>query len=93
MRRTPAPPKIEQPPLRRPRLARSTLRTLASLVLGPLAVAAFAGAQLSPYGRTAEVIGAYLTFLASQAAVLLWARYRLHRARRRLAAFRASRPR
>jgi hypothetical protein len=68
-------------------------RVLGALVLGPLAVAVFAGAQLHPYGRTAEAVGAYVTFLTAQAAVLAWSSYRLRRARRRLAAFRASHPR
>ena len=70
---------------------RRYLRAFSAVVLGPSAVAVFAGAELHPYGLTAEAVGASVTFLVAQAAVLSWSRYRLWRARRRLAAFRASR--
>lgn len=70
-----------------------TLRAVLRLLIGPLAVAAFAGVQLARYGIAAAAIGAYVTFLVSHHAVRLWARYRLHRARKRLAALRESRRR
>jgi hypothetical protein len=68
-----------------------TFHTALRLLVGPLAVAIFAGVQLAPHGHATAAFGAYLTFLASQAAVMLWARYRLRRARKLLAASRQSR--
>lgn len=61
-------------------------------VLGPFAVAVFAGvAVASADGPTAGGIGAYLTLLTAQAAVILWGHYHLRRARRRLANLHAAR--
>jgi hypothetical protein len=42
------------------------------LLLGPLAVAIFAGTQLASYGTLAAALGAYATFVTAEAAVLAW---------------------
>jgi hypothetical protein len=68
-----------------------TYRSAFRLVLGPLAVAVFAGIQLAPHGRATAAFGAYLTFLACQAAVVAWTHHNLRRAHKRLAAWRSSR--
>lgn len=61
-------------------------------LLGPFAVAVFAGVGIAKVaGTTAAGIGAYLTLIAAEAAVVLWSRYHLRLARHRLDRLRASR--
>lgn len=70
---------------------RPRLLLLSRLLLGPLAVAIFAGFQLASYGAGIAVVGAYATLVTAEAAVLGWDRLRLRLARRRIDAFRARR--
>lgn len=72
----------------RPRLRLLSRR----LLLGPFAVAIFAGLQLGSYGTLAAALGAYATFVTAEAAVIGWDRLRLRRARKQIDAFRARRP-
>jgi len=59
--------------------------------LGPLCLAVVVGFELASRGYLTAAVGAYLTALAAEAVVRLWGRYRLHRAKERLAALRAAR--
>jgi len=61
-------------------------RAVFRLVLGPLVIAGLAGFEFAGHGTTPTVLAVYLTFVAAQGTVLLWSRWRLQRARRRLAA-------
>jgi hypothetical protein len=61
-------------------------RAVLRLIVGPLAVAIFAGIRLAPYGALTAAAGVYFTFVVAQAAIVLWARYQLRRARSRAAA-------
>jgi hypothetical protein len=61
-----------------PRMAR---RGLLRLIVGPVAVAIFAGIRLAPYGAVTAAAGVYFTFVVTQAATMFWGRYQLHRAR------------
>jgi hypothetical protein len=60
------------------------LIAIVRLFLGPLLVALLAGIGLWRYGVLFATVGAYLTFVATQAAVVWWSRYQLRLARRRL---------
>lgn len=61
-------------------------------VLGPLVLAVFAGVEIAAAeGSTAGGLGAYLTLVTAEAAIILWGHYQHRRARRRLAKLRASR--
>jgi hypothetical protein len=60
-------------------------------MLGPLAVAIFAGFQLGSYGILAAALGAYVTFVTAEVAVIGWDKLRLRRARKQIDAFRARR--
>jgi hypothetical protein len=64
-------------------------RLVGRMLLGPIAVGAFTGTELSGRGALTAAIGAYTAFVAAQGAVVLWGRWQLHRARLRLAAVRA----
>lgn len=61
-------------------------RVLLRLLVGPIAVAVFAGIRLAPYGAFTLAAGAYFTFTVAQGAILVWGRYQLRLARRRAAA-------
>jgi hypothetical protein len=55
------------------------------LFVGALAIALLAGIQLWRYGVLAAAAGGYFTFAVGEAAVVLWGRFQLRLARRRLA--------
>jgi hypothetical protein len=64
---------------------KTRLRLLARSLIGPAAVATFAGIELRGYGALGAAAGAYVVFVLAQLAVGLWARRQLELARRRLA--------
>ena len=64
-------------------------RLVGRMLLGPMAVGAFAGIELGGKGAIMAGVVAYTAFLAAQGAVVFWGRWQLHRARLRLAAVRA----
>ncbi len=72
-------------------MARTGVHATLRLVVGPLGAASLSGIMLAQYGRAVAAFGAYLVLVAAHASVVLWARYRLHRALERLAALRVSR--
>lgn len=66
-----------------------SVRLVGRMLLGPVAIGACAGMELAGRGAATAAIGAYAAFVAAQAAVVLWGRWQLHRARLRLVAVRA----
>jgi hypothetical protein len=60
------------------------LRAITRLLIGPLLVGLLAGIELRRYGVAAAAAGVYFVFVAAEATVLLWGRYQLRLARRRL---------
>jgi hypothetical protein len=61
-----------------------SVRAIGWLILGPLTVAVFTAVELSHYGVLTAALASYLIFVATQGAVILWNRYQVRRARRRL---------
>lgn len=61
------------------------MRAISRLVIGPLLVALLAGIELWRFGVAAAEVGGYFAFVAAEATVFLWGRFRLRLARRRLA--------
>ena len=61
-----------------------SLSATVRLVLAPLVAALLSAAELLPSGHLTAVAGVYATFVCAQAAVLVWGRYQLWLARRRL---------
>jgi len=72
---------------------RRSLQLVGRMLLGPLAVGAFAGAELAQRGAVTAALAGYTAFVATQLAVLVWGRWRLHRALGHLATVRARRHR
>jgi hypothetical protein len=63
---------------------------IARLFVGPLLVVLLAAINLLPRGAPTAAVGAYVTFVCAETAVVWWARYQLRLARRRFAARRRS---
>jgi hypothetical protein len=71
----------------------SRARAVCRLLLGPLAVAAFAATRLAQLGVVAAAAGAYAAFVFAQFAVSWWSRRQFRRAHRRLIIQRTQRAR
>jgi hypothetical protein len=65
-----------------------SVRVRVCAFFGPFVLALLAGIQLSGYGVLAAAAGAYVTFAVAEAGVVLWGRYQLRLARRRVATHR-----
>lgn len=69
--------------------SRYLIRGVCRMVLGPLVPAVVAGVEFAGRGAGVAVLAAYVSFVAAQAAIRVWGRWQLHRARLRLMEARA----
>ncbi len=74
-------------------MTQARLRLLGRRLLGPAAVATFAGVELRGYNAAIAAAGAYFVFAVTQISVDVWARWQLRRARHTLALLRSERTR
>ena len=74
-------------------MTQARLRLLGRWLLGPAAVATFAGVELRGNGTAVAAAGAYFVLAVTQISIDVWARWQLHRARHRLAVLRSERTR